>query len=343
MNETVKWGVLGTAAIATSRVMPALKETRYATLVAIASRNLEKGNGVARKFEIPRVYVGYDKLLADPEIDAVYIPLPNDLHFQWSLRALEAGKHVLCEKPLCLSVGEAMRLCAARDDSHRHIEEGFAYRNHPQWTKIEELLTNNAIGPVRAVHGVLAKQFYDPTDIRNNLSAGGGALYDLGAYATSACNLIFRRPPFRVVAAVDRDPRFGTDRLSTALLDYGGQHATFTVGTQSGSSSWGTHQYLNVLGATGWLRLNFPYAHARPSACSIELGDTSTVGSLPSSTFNFEPLNHYSLEVERFSRLLLGHKVPSWPIEDAIRTLHTIEALFESARNGAWRSLPDDL
>jgi predicted dehydrogenase len=287
------------------------------------------------------VYEGYDKLFADPDIDAVYIPLPNAMHFEWSVRALEAGKHVLCEKPLCLTVDHASKLCAARDRAGRHIEEGFAYRNHPQWAKVEEIFAANTIGPIRAVHGVLAKQFYDPADIRNNPSAGGGALYDLGAYAISACNLIFKRAPKRVVAAIDRDPGFGIDRLSTALLDYGDRHATFTVGTQAGSASWGTHQQLTVLGGTGWIRFDFPYAHARPSACSIEVGDASTVGSLPSSTFRFEPMNHYALEVDRFSRLLLGHNVPSWPIEDAMQTLRTIEALFESAKKGGWQSLPE--
>src|SRR5262249_55226126 len=126
----------------------------------------------------------------------------------------------------------------------------------------------------------------------------------------SACNLVFKRAPKRVVAAIDRDPAFGIDRLSTALLDYGDAHATFTVGTQAGSSAWGTHQQLTVLGGSGWLRFNFPYAHARPSACSIELGDASTVGSVPTSTFNFEPMNHYALEVDRFSRLLLDMTYP---------------------------------
>ncbi len=343
MQNTIKWGVLGIAAIATGRIIPALNESPYATLLALASRDAEKARTAAKATGVPRAYGGYDRLLADPEIDAVYIPLPNHMHFEWSVHALEAGKHVLCEKPLCLTVNDAMRLCAVRDRAQRHVEEGFAYRNHPQWAKLDELLANESIGPVRAANGTLAKQFYDPADIRNNPAAGGGALYDLGAYAISACNLVFKRAPKRVVATIDRDPSFGIDRLSTALLDYGDAHATFTVGTQAGSAAWGTHQQLTVLGGSGWLRFNFPYAHARPSACSIELGDASTVGSLPTSTFNFAPMNHYALEVDRFSRLLLGHDVPSWPIEDAVRTLRTIEALFESGRRGTWESLPNEI
>src|ERR1043166_1284760 len=178
MQKTVRWGVLGAAVIATGRIMPALKASPHATLLALASRELEKAQAAAEPLQIPRVYEGYDKLLADPDIDAVYIPLPNAMHFEWSVRALEAGKHVLCEKPLCLTVDHASKLCAARDRAGRHIEEGFAYRNHPQWAKVEEIFAANTIGPIRAVHGVLAKQFYDPADIRNNPSAGDGTLYD---------------------------------------------------------------------------------------------------------------------------------------------------------------------
>jgi len=296
MKKTVNWGVLGTAVIATGRTMPALKGSSSATLLALASRDAAKGRAVAQELGVPRVYVGYDALLADPDIDAVYVPLPNHLHFEWSVRALEAGKHVLCEKPLCLTSGEVAQLCAVRDRTGRHIEEAFAFRNHPQWEKLEEILATNAIGTVRAVHGTLAKQFFDPADI---------------------------------------------DRLTSALLDYGDRHATFTVASQSGPAAWATHQHLSVLGASGWLRFNFPLAHAHPTACSIELGDATSVGSLPTATFRFEPVNQYAGQVDRFSRLLLGHDVPSWPIEDALGTLRTIEALFESARSGAWQSLPE--
>jgi predicted dehydrogenase len=339
MTATVRWGVLGAAAIATGRTMPAMREAPSATLVALASRDPAKGRRVAQEFAIPRVHATYEALLADPEVDAVYVPLPNQLHFEWSLRALRAGKHVLCEKPLCISSEQVERLCAERDRSGRHIEEAFAFRNHPQWAKLAGIVAAGTIGDVRAVHATLAKQFLDPADVRNQLEAGGGALYDLGSYAISACNLVFGRPPARVVAALDRDPAFGTDRLSSALLDYGDRHAAFTVGTQAGSDAWGTHQQFSVLGSRGWLRMNFPFAHARPTACQIEVGDAGSVGAFPSATFSFEPANHYLLQVERFSRRLLGDAVPGWPIEDALDTMRTIEALFASARRGAWQDV----
>ena len=340
MTDTIRWGVLGAAAIAVERTMPAMRDAPSATLWALASRDPAKGRQVADALGIPHVHASYDALLADPDVDAVYVPLPNQLHFEWALRALQAGKHVLCEKPLCISAEQVAQLCAARDRSGRHIEEGFAFRNHPQWAKLDEVIAAGAIGEVRSVHATLAKQFLDPADVRNDPAAGGGALYDLGSYAISACNLIFKQPPGRVIATLDRDPDFGIDRLSTALLDYGGRHAAFTVGTQAGPDAWGTHQQLSVLGSRGWLRMNFAFAHARPTACSLELGDAGTVGAFPSATWAFEPVNHYLLQVERFSQHLLGRPVPSWPIEDAGHTLRTIEALFASAREDRWQALP---
>lgn len=339
MARTVNWGVLGAANIAVERTLPALLKAPSARILALAARDAAKGQSVAARFDIPRVYQDYQALLDDPDIDAVYVPLPNQLHFEWSLRAMEAGKHVLCEKPLCLSAEQVRQLCDARDRTGRHIEEGFAYRNHPQWAAVDGEEVTGAIGAVRSLHVTLAKQFLDPADIRNNPDAGGGALYDLGSYAVSTCNLVFKRPPKRVVAALEFDPVFRIDRLSTALLDYGDAHATLTVATQGGPDGWGTHQQLSVLGATGWLNLDFPCAHARPTTCHVAIGDSTTVGSFPSQVLEFAPVNQYELQVERFSRLLLGDEVPSWPIEDALHTLRTLEALFESARTGGWVTL----
>jgi len=335
----VRWGILGTAAIATSRFIPAMEGATAATLVAIASRRADKAKAVADEFGIPRHFGSYEALIDDPEIEALYVPLPNHLHVEWSARALSAGKHVLCEKPLCLTAREVVTLQAARERSGRHIEEAFSYRNHPQWAKIGEVLASGAIGTPRAVQCTLAKQFLDPNDIRNNPDQGGGALYDLGSYAISACSVVFRRAPARVIAAIDRDPAWKIDRLSTALLDYGDCHASFTVGTQTGPSAWGAHQQFSVLASNGWLRCDFPYAHGRPTACHLYVGDHTSVGCLESATYSFEPVNQYTLQVDRFSRYLRGEPVPSRPIEDSLLTLRIIEALFESARSGGWQSL----
>jgi len=341
MRRPVRWGVLGAASIAVQRTIPAMHAAPSATVLALASRDADKACKISQALDVPRSYPSYELLLADPDVDAVYIPLPNQLHFEWAMRAMDAGKHVLCEKPLCVTADQVARLRAVRDRTGRHIEEAFGYRNHAQWTKLDELLRTNAIGSVRAVYAVLAKQFLDPRDVRNDPAAGGGALYDLGSYAISACNLIFERYPQRVVAVMERDPQFGVDRLSSALLDYEDRHATLTVASQSGPSAWATHQQLCVLGASGWIRLNFPFAQARPTSCRLEWGDDASVGALPTATFDFEPVNQYLLQVERFSRLLLGEHVPSWPIEDALMTLTIIEALFESARSARWQAVQD--
>lgn len=340
MAQQVKWGVLGAASIAVQRVIPAMVEAPSAAFHALASRDEGKARAVAAKFDAPRAYASYDQLLADPDVDAVYVPLPNQLHFEWSMRALEAGKHVLCEKPLCLTSHDVERLCVARDRAGKHIEEAFAYRNHAQWNKVLELIAADAIGSVRAAHAVLAKQFLDPADVRNNAAAGGGALYDLGSYAINALNLVCGRPPSRVSALAEHDPRFGIDRLTSALLDYDDAHATLTVASQAGPAAWATHQQLTVLGARGWLRMNFPFAQARPVACCIEIGDEQSVGSVPTTVHEFPPVNQYALQIERFSRRILGANVPVWPIEDALGTLRTIEAIFASARDRAWKEVP---
>jgi predicted dehydrogenase len=325
--------------IATTRTMPAFAAAPSASLAAVASRGLDRARAAAAATGAARAHGSYDALLGDPAVEVVYVALPNHLHVEWTTRALEAGKHVLCEKPLGLSVEEVAGLREVRERTGRHVEEALAFRNHPQWTTIDELLRGGAIGRVTGVQATLARRFMDPDDIRNDPAAGGGALYDLGPYAISACGAIVGRPARRVVAAIDTDPAFGIDRLSTALLDYGDAHAALTVATQSGTSSWGTHQALSVLGTEGWLRCDFPYAHARPTAAHVFVGDLTSVGSFPTETVSFEPVDHYALQVERFSRLVRGEDVPTWPIEDALVTLETIHALFASARDGGWREL----
>ncbi|MGK5112234.1 Gfo/Idh/MocA family protein [Geodermatophilus sp. CPCC 205506] len=338
---TVRWGVLSTAMIATTRTIPAMAQAPSATLLAIASRRRDQAELAARELGAPRAYGSYDELLGDPEVDAVYVPLPNDLHVEWAVRAMEAGKHVLCEKPLCLRASDVAVLRGVRDRTGRHIEEAFGFRNHPQWYEIAALLRAGTIGAVRSLQATLAKQFLDPDDIRNDPARGGGALYDLGSYVLAACNAVFGRGARRVTASMDHDPDFRIDRLTTAMLDYGDAHATFTVATQSGPDSWATHQQLTVLGSTGWLRCDFPFAHARPTACRLEIGDAGSVGCLPTRTIGYEPVDQYALQIERFSRRLLGEAVPAWPIEDAAVTLTTIEALFRSARAGRWEDIPD--
>ena len=335
----IRWGVLGTANIAIERTIPAIARTKVGQCVAIASRDLARAQAIAGEFGIARAHGSYEDLLGDPDVDAVYIPLPNQLHTLWSKLALEAGKAVLCEKPLCLTPQDVRSLIGARDLSPGLIEEALVFRNHPQWAFIEEVIDSGRMGRPLAVQGTIAKQFLDPRDIRNQPGLGGGATYDLGTYAIAACNLAFRRPPERVLAAMDVDPDFGIDRLVTAILDYGDAHASFTASSQGGTAAWGTHQQFSILGSSGWLRCNFPFAQARPTGCSVEIGDSSSVGAFATETREFPPVNQYELQIERFSRLVDGQPVAHWPIEDSLLTLEIIDGLFRSARENAWVDL----
>ena len=334
--STIRWGVLGAASIARTRTLPAMHKAPSVELVALASRSMDKSTAACAELGIPTAYGSYDELLADPDIEAVYIPLPNHLHCEWAAKTMEAGKHVLCEKPLSLSADEIAVLQEARDRTGKHIEEAFVFRNHPQWAKLTELLDSGAIGQVRGMQATMAMQFHDPNDIRNNVELGGGALYDMGGYVLSACSMIFGRMPHRVLATIDRDPAMGIDRLSSALLDYGDAHASITVGTQAGPAGRGTHQLLSILGSTGWLRMDYPLAQAVQNACHLFVGDSSSYGGFETSTIAFEPVNQYTLQAERFSRYLLGDPVPTWPIETAMTTMKIIDRLFASVRSNRW-------
>lgn len=335
----VRWGVLGGANIALERTIPAIAQTGIAQCVAIASRDRTRAQAIAADLGISSAYGSYDELLGEADVDAVYIPLPNQLHVEWAERALRAGKAVLCEKPLCLSAQDVRRLIRVRDSSSGLIEEALVFRNHPQWEFIGEVMASGRIGRPLAVQGTIAKQFLNPTDIRNQPGLGGGATYDLGTYVIAACNLVFGRPPLRVCGAMDIDPSFGVDRLVTVMLDYGEAHASFTAGSQGGTAAWATHQQFSILGSSGWLRANFPYAQARPAKCAVEIGDLTSVGAFPTEIREFPAVNQYALQIERFSRLVDGKDVRHWPIEDSLITLEVIEALFRSARDKAWVEL----
>lgn len=335
-----RWGILGAANIAVERVIPAMVVSTCAVPYAIGSRRLERAQEVAQQFGIAAAYSNYEAVLSDPYVEAVYIPLPNDLHVDWSLRALEAGKHVLCEKPLCLTSAEGRRLIEAQARTGKHLEEALAYRNHPQWERIRQILGDGNFGRPVAVQGTIAKQFMDPADIRNNPAAGGGAANDLGVYVVSACTLVFRRPPLRVAAAIDFDPNFGIDRLTSVMFDYGDAHATFTASSQAGPAGWATHQQLSILCSSGWLRSTFPFAQARPVSSALELGDETSVGGIPTATEIFRPVNQYELQIDRFSCLVQGDNiVVPWPLEDALLSVSIIEAVFRAARDKTWVDL----
>jgi predicted dehydrogenase len=224
-------GVMGaTAMIAVERVIPAMLEAERSEIVAVASRDPAQARDVADRFGIARVHASYEALLADPDIEVVYLPLPNHLHLQWTIAAIEPGKHVLCEKPMALNAGEVRLMIAARDKAVVLVEEAFMLRSHPQWSKMREIIRSGRLGKIQATQGLYTYFNRDPNDIRNrDPELGGGGTYDLGCYTTAVSRYIFQAEPIRVIAAMQKDPSFGIDRLSSVILEFPDGHGTWTI------------------------------------------------------------------------------------------------------------------
>src|SRR5579872_879210 len=227
MPDKVRWAVLGVAKIATTKVIPAMQKGEWSEIVGIASRDLNKSKTAADKLGIPKAYGSYQEALSDPEIDAVYNPLPNHLHVPCSICAAEAGKHVLCEKPIAMSVAECRTLIAARDRAQVKIGEAFMVRTHPQWLRARDLVVSGRIGELRAATGFFSYFNNDPKNIRNIPECGGGAVMDIGCYPINTSRFVFGEEPTRVLGLVERDPQMKVDRLTSAMLDFPSGHSTF--------------------------------------------------------------------------------------------------------------------
>lgn len=329
----VVWGVLSTARIGLEKVLPEMQASPLIELRAIASRTGAAAQAAAARLGIPRAYGSYEELLADPEIEAVYNPLPNHLHVPLTLQAAAAGKHVLCEKPIALSAEEAQSLRGAAQKVR--IEEAFMVRHHPQWQRARELVRAGRIGTPRAVQVFFSYFNADPANIRNQSAIGGGALYDIGCYAILAGRWLFEAEPRRVVALVDRDPALGIDRSTSALLDFGaGRQLAFTVSTQSCP-----YQRVQVVGTSGRLEIRIPFNAPRGGAMEIALDEG---GALDGSGLRVETLpaaEQYRLEAEAFSRLVRGEPGPGFGLEDAIAQLRVIDALWRSERSARWEDV----
>ncbi|RYY71771.1 MAG: Gfo/Idh/MocA family oxidoreductase, partial [Chitinophagaceae bacterium] len=251
----IRWGVLSTANIAREKVIPAMQAGKYTQVTAIASANTALANTIAKKNNIATVHSSYEALLADPEIDAVYIPLPNHLHVPWSIKALQAGKHVLCEKPIALSSVEATALLQeSLKHPHLKVMEAFMYRFHPQWHAVKELSQQGSIGHVRSIQSAFSYYNVDPTNVRNQPGIGGGGLMDIGCYCISISRFIFNREPSRVFGSLETDADFKTDKLATAMMDFSSGTSIFTCSTQATP-----FQYANILGTEGRIEFEIPF------------------------------------------------------------------------------------
>ena len=330
----LRWGVLGVARIATVKVIPAMQEGQFSTVTAIASRDAGKARQAADHLGIPKAYGSYGELLADPEIDAVYNPLPNDLHVPWSIRAAEHGKHVLCEKPIALSAAEARQLLSVRDRTGVRMQEAFMIRTHPQWLAARALVGEGRIGDIRAMTGAFSYYNDDPSNIRNIPAMGGGALMDIGCYLVNTSRFIFGREPDRVMGAIDRDPALQIDRLTSVILDYGGAHLVGTCSTQMVP-----YQQVQILGTRGRIEIAIPFNAPPDRPCEVVFDAGADLFGGGRERLTFPVCNQYTIQGDLFSRAVLdGTEVPE-PLEDAVRNMECIEAVFRSAETGTWESL----
>ena len=329
----VKWGVLGVAKIAVEKVIPAMQRGEVSEISAIASRDPAKAREAAKTLAIARAYGSYEELLADSEIEAIYNPLPNEMHVPWTVKALEAGKHVLCEKPIALDANEARLLIEARKRSGRLVAEAFMVRFHPQWRRARELVALGEIGAPGAIQTFFSYRLLDPANVRNR-PPGGGGLYDIGCYAILTARHIFGAEPVRVVAMLGRDRNFRTDRLVSAIVEFpGGRHLTFSAATQLSP-----HQRVTIVGETGRIEVEIPFNAPpdRPTKILVDTGEDLFGGG--ARVEEFPVCDQYTLQGDAFSRAIAGKAPLEFPIEDAVLNMRVIDALFRSAERGSWES-----
>jgi len=333
MSNKVRWGILSTAAIGVKKVIPAMQKGEWSEVTAIASRDLVKAEAVAQSLGIAKAYGSYEELLADPQIEAIYNPLPNQLHVPWSIKAAEAGKHVLCEKPLSLTVAEAKTLLAVEERTGVKMGEAFMVRTHPQWLRARELVASGRIGALRSIIGFFSYFNVNPANIRNIPECGGGALMDVGCYPITTSRFMFGEEPSRVLGLVERDPAMKVDRLTSAILDFPSGRSTFTCSTQLVP-----YQRMQFLGTKGRIEIEIPFNAPKDRPCRIFIDDGGELFGSGITTESFPTCDQYTVQGDVFSRAVReGRQVPV-PLGDAIKNMAVIEAIFRSAESGRWEA-----
>lgn len=332
--EKVRWGVLGAAGIAVSKVIPAMQKSSLAHVVALASRDGAKAQRAAGQLGIERAYGSYEELLAADDIDVIYNPLPNHLHVPWSIKAAEAGKHVLCEKPIALTAGEARELLRVRERTGVQIAEAFMVRTHPQWLKARELVHSGRIGELRLITGHFSYFKTDPDNVRNRVEWGGGGLLDIGCYPITLSRWLYGAEPTRVVALMERDPVLKVDRLTAGLLDFEKGQASFTVSTQLA-----TYQRMQIFGTLGRIELEIPFSPPPDLRARILVDTVGSVTGDDVEIIEFDAVDQFTLQADAFSRAVRGLGEVPVTLEDAIGNMAVIDALFRSAESAAWQSV----
>ena len=330
--DPVRWGILGAANIGVRKVIPAMQRGVRSHVVAIASRDLAKAQAAASELGIARAYGSYEELLADPEIEAIYNPLPNHLHVPWTIRAAEAGKHVLCEKPIALSAAEARQLLEVRARTGVQIGEAFMVRNHPQWLAVKELVASGRIGELRVVAGHFAYFRRDPNDVRSIPEWGGGGLMDVGCYPITMSRWLFGEEPEAVIGIVDRDPELRVDRIASGLMRFpsGGQ-ATFTSAMQLVH-----YQRMQLHGTQGRIEVQIPFNAPNERPCRIFVDDGRELGDRSAEPIEFPVVDQYTLQGDNFSAAIRGEGSVPVSVEDAVANMAVIDAVFRSVVSERW-------
>ena len=321
--DKVRWGIISTAEIGAAKVIPAMQNSAYCDIQALASRSLETAKAVAAGLKIPKTFGSYEALLDCAEIDAVYIPLPNHLHVPWSIKALEAGKHVLCEKPIAMSAIEAQKLL---DASKKHpglkIMEAFMYRHHPQWQEARKRVVSGQIGELRTIQSFFSYYNTDPGNIRNMADIGGGGLMDIGCYTISLSRFIFDAEPKKVCGLMEYDPKLEVDRITSAILDFGIGTSTFTCSTQLEP-----YQRVNIFGTRGRIEIEIPFNAPPDKPCRMWCQTREQIEEI-----SFPVCNQYTIQGDLFSRAILNDTDVPTPLEDAVANMKVIEAVVQSAK-----------
>ena len=332
--QPVNWGIISTALIGTAKVIPAMQKSKHCRIQAIASRDLALAKKWAKELGIPKAYGSYEELLADREIEAIYNPLPNHLHVPWSIKAAEAGKHVLCEKPIALDAKEAEQLVAARNRTGKLITEAFMVRSHPQWLRARELVRQGKIGELRAVQGLFTYFLTDPENVRNKADIGGGGLYDIGCYPIVTSRFLFGAEPTRVVGLIERDPVLKIDRLASAILDFPTGQASFMCSTQLVP-----YQRMQILGTKGRIEVEIPFNAPPDKPCRIFVDDGSELGDASAKEEAFPVCDQYGIQGDLFSEAIRSGKPLEFPLENAVQNMRIIDAIFRSAKAGGWEKV----
>ena len=325
--KKLNWGILSTAKIGIEKVIPAMQQGKLSEIVAIASRTHESARKAAKKLKIPKAFGSYQDLLDDTSIDAVYIPLPNHMHVPWTIKALAANKHVLCEKPIALTATEAKELLKETEKfPHLKVMEAFMYRHHPQWIQALELINGGGIGMVKTVHSFFSYYNDDPENIRNMVDIGGGGLMDIGCYCISLARLIFDEEPQRVFGKIEYDPGFETDRICSGILDFVQGTSTFTCSTQLVP-----YQRVNVFGTKGRIEIEIPFNAPPDKPCKMLFQNNEIIEEI-----EIKICDQYTIQGDLFSLAVLkNEKVPT-PIEDAVENMKVLEAVIQSAEKEEW-------